>query len=97
MPYSAQVDCFSIFKFNCLSRDQRGQRKLSSKEKREYENLEKKIAQLETEKAEAENELYNSPPTEVSEVQKLHEKVEGLGQEIDIATERWLELAEIDS
>ncbi|ABG49778.1 ABC transporter related [Trichodesmium erythraeum IMS101] len=80
-----------------VSRDQRGQRKLSSKEKREYENLEKKIAQLETEKAEAENELYNSPPTEVSEVQKLHEKVEGLGQEIDIATERWLELAEIDS
>ncbi|MGD1701788.1 ATP-binding cassette domain-containing protein [Dapis sp. BLCC M229] len=80
-----------------VSRDKTGQRKLSSKEKREYQNLEKKIAQLEAEKAEAENELYNAPPTEVSEVQKLHEKVESLGQEIDIATERWLELAEIDS
>ncbi len=80
-----------------VSRDKTGQRKLSSKEKREYENLEKKIAQLEAEKAKAENELYNAPPTEVSEVQKLHEKVESLGQEIDIATERWLELAEIDS
>ena len=84
-------------KLERVSRDQTGQRKLSSKEKREYENLEKKIAQLETEKAEAENELYNAPPAEVSEVQKLHEKVESLGQEIDIATERWLELAEIDS
>ncbi len=80
-----------------VSRDKTGQRKLSSKEKREYQNLEKKIAQLEAEKAEAENELYNAPPTEVSEVQKLHEKVESLGEEIDIATERWLELAEIDS
>ncbi|WP_143438356.1 ATP-binding cassette domain-containing protein, partial [Hydrocoleum sp. CS-953] len=80
-----------------VSRDKTGQRKLSSKEKREYQNLEKKIAQLEAEKAEAENKLYNAPPTEVSEVQKLHEKVESLGQEIDIATERWLELAEIDS
>ena len=80
-----------------VSRDKTGQRKLSSKEKREYQNLEKKIAQLEAEKAEEENKLYNAPPTEVSEVQKLHEKVENLGQEIDIATERWLELAEIDS
>ncbi|NEQ41733.1 MAG: ABC-F family ATP-binding cassette domain-containing protein, partial [Okeania sp. SIO3I5] len=80
-----------------VSRDKTGQRKLSSKEKREYQNLEKKIAQLEAEKAEAENKLYNAPPTEVSEVQKLHEKVESLGQEIDIATERWLELAEIES
>ncbi|MGK7919497.1 MAG: ABC-F family ATP-binding cassette domain-containing protein, partial [Trichodesmium sp.] len=80
-----------------VSRDKTGQRKLSSKEKREYQNLEKKIAQLEAEKAEAENQLYNAPPTDFSEVQKLHEKVESLGEEIDIATERWLELAEIDS
>ncbi|MEB3341509.1 ABC-F family ATP-binding cassette domain-containing protein [Okeania sp.] len=80
-----------------VSRDKTGQRKLSSKEKREYHNLEKKITQLEAEKAEAENKLYNEPPTEVSEVQKLHEKVESLGEEIDIATERWLELAEIES
>lgn len=80
-----------------VSRDPTGRRKLSSKEKREYQNLEKKIAQLETEKAEAENELYNAPPAKVSEVQKLHKKVENLGEEIDLTTERWLELAEIDS
>lgn len=80
-----------------VSRDPTGRRKLSSKEKREYQNLEKKIAQLEAEKAEAENELYNAPPAKVSEVQKLHKKVENLGEEIDLTTERWLELAEIDS
>ena len=80
-----------------VSRDPTGRRKLSSKEKQEYQNLEKKIAQLETEKAEAENELYNAPPAKVSEVQKLHKKVENLGEEIDLTTERWLELAEIDS
>ncbi|GGA27328.1 ABC-F family ATP-binding cassette domain-containing protein [Okeania sp. KiyG1] len=80
-----------------VSWDKNKQRKLSSKEKREYENLEKKIAQLEAEKAKYENELYNAPPGEVSEVQKLHEKVESLEKEIDTATERWLELAEINS
>ncbi|NEO54888.1 MAG: ABC-F family ATP-binding cassette domain-containing protein [Okeania sp. SIO3B5] len=80
-----------------VSWDKNRQRKLSSKEKREYENLEKKIAQLEAEKAKTENELYNAPPGEVSEVQKLHEKVESLEKEIDTATERWLELAEINS
>ncbi|NET25800.1 ABC-F family ATP-binding cassette domain-containing protein [Okeania sp. SIO1I7] len=80
-----------------VSWDKNRQRKLSSKEKREYENLEKKISQLEAEKAKTENELYNAPPGEVSEVQKLHEKVESLEKEIDTATERWLELAEINS
>ena len=80
-----------------ISWDKNRQRKLSSKEKREYENLEKKIAQLEVDKAKYENELYNAPPGEVSEVQKLHEKVENLEKEIDTATERWLELAEINS
>lgn len=80
-----------------VSWDKNKQRKLSSKEKREYESLEKKIAQLEAEKAKTENELYNAPPGDVSEVQKLHEKVESLEKEIDVATERWLELAEINS
>lgn len=80
-----------------VSRDKSGNRKLSSKEKREYEQLEKKIAKLEAEKEEAEKELYNQPPGAVSKVQELHQKVIELGEEIDAATERWLELAEIDS
>ncbi|MEA5496836.1 ABC-F family ATP-binding cassette domain-containing protein [Limnoraphis robusta] len=77
--------------------DKDGNRKLSSKEKKEYQALEKKIAKLEAEKAKLEAELYNVAPGKVSQVQELHHKVEQLTAEIDQATERWLELAEIDS
>ncbi|WP_413160784.1 ATP-binding cassette domain-containing protein [Capilliphycus salinus ALCB114379] len=77
--------------------DKDGNRKLSSKEKKEYQTLEKKIAKLEAEKEKLEAELYSAPPGKVSQVQELHQKVEQLTLEIDEATERWLELAEIDS
>lgn len=72
-------------------------RKLSSKEKREFEMLESKISQLEIEKAEAEKTLYSAPPGAVTQVRELYEKVEHITQAIDTATERWLELAEIES
>ncbi len=71
-------------------------RKLSSKEKREFEMLEGKIAQLEAEKAEAEKALYNAPPGAVLQVRQLYEQVQALTQAIDAATERWMELAEIE-
>ena len=77
--------------------DKSGQRKLSSKERREYEKLEVKIAELEAKKIELEQELYHAPPGAVSQVQDLHQQVETITQEIDNATERWLELAEIAS
>ena len=77
--------------------DKSGQRKLSSKERREYEKLEVKIAELEAKKVELEQELYHAPPGAVSKVQDLHQQVETITQEIDNATERWLELAEIAS
>lgn len=80
-----------------VSMDKNGQRKLSSKERREYETLEKKIAQLEAKKEQLEQELYQAPPGAVSKVQELHEQVEKIAQDIDEATERWLELAEIES
>ncbi|HAN75714.1 MAG TPA: multidrug ABC transporter ATP-binding protein [Planktothrix sp. UBA10369] len=75
--------------------DKSGQRKLSSKEKREYEKLETKIAELEGKKAQLEQKLYHAPPGAVSKVQDLHQQVENIIIEIDNATERWLELAEI--
>lgn len=74
-----------------------GRRKLSSKEKREYENLEKEIAKLEEKKQQLEAELYQASSTSVSRVQELHQQVESLTVEIDQATERWMELAEIAS
>lgn len=77
--------------------DKSGQRKLSSKERREYEKLESKIAELEAKKSKLEEELYHAPPGAVSKVQDLHQQVEMMTQEIDNATERWLELAEIAS
>ncbi|MBW4492889.1 MAG: ABC-F family ATP-binding cassette domain-containing protein [Oscillatoria princeps RMCB-10] len=70
-------------------------RKLSSKEKREFEMLEGKIADLEAEKAEVEKALYSAPPGEVTKVRELYERVERLKLAIDAATERWLELAEL--
>ncbi|HBB30457.1 MAG TPA: multidrug ABC transporter ATP-binding protein [Cyanobacteria bacterium UBA8803] len=72
-------------------------RGLSTWEKREFKELEAKIAQLEAEKAEAEKALYNPPPGKVTQVQDLYQQVETLTQAIDTATERWLELAEIDN
>lgn len=72
-------------------------RQLSSWEKREFEELEGKIAQLEAEKAETEKVLFNAPPGKVTQVQELYQQLETLNQAIETATERWLELAELES
>ncbi|MFB2983729.1 ABC-F family ATP-binding cassette domain-containing protein [Microseira sp. BLCC-F43] len=69
-------------------------KKLSFNEKREYEALEVKIPEMEAEKEEIEKILYNNPPSGFTEVQRLSERLAQLSQEIDSATERWLELAE---
>lgn len=69
-------------------------RKLSFKEKREYEELETKIPQMETEKAEIEKLLYYNPPAGFTEVQKLSERLAELNDAIETGTSRWLELAE---
>ncbi|NDJ20230.1 ATP-binding cassette domain-containing protein [Nostoc sp. B(2019)] len=72
-------------------------RGLSNWEKKEWVQLEDKIAQLEAEKTETEKTLANVSPGNYSQVQKLYEQVESLKQAIDVATERWLELAEMES
>jgi ATP-binding cassette subfamily F protein uup len=69
-------------------------RKLSFNEKREYANLETRIPELEATKAQLEHQLYHNPPSGFTEVQKLSEQLAQLNQEIDVSTERWLELAE---
>ncbi len=69
-------------------------RKLSFKEKREYEQLETEIPNLEAEKATLEKLLYHNAPADFAEVQRLSERLAELGQAIDTATERWLSLAE---
>ncbi|MDJ0674107.1 MAG: ABC-F family ATP-binding cassette domain-containing protein [Calothrix sp. MO_167.B42] len=72
-------------------------RRMSNWERKEFSELEGKIAHLETEKAEVEATMANTLPGNYSQVQQLYEQVETLKNQIDTATERWLELAEMDS
>lgn len=69
-------------------------KKLSFKEKREYELLEIQIPEMETEKEALEKQLYSNPPGGFAEMQQLTERLAAISQAIDTATERWLELAE---
>ena len=71
--------------------------KVSNKEKREYASLENKIPKLEAKKAELEKLLYPEPPSDYEELQQLSEKIAKVSAEIDTATERWMELAELIS
>ncbi|NJL46592.1 MAG: ABC-F family ATP-binding cassette domain-containing protein [Leptolyngbyaceae cyanobacterium SM2_5_2] len=69
-------------------------KKLSYKEKREYEQLETQIPAMEAEKEALEKQLYGSTPTDYEEVTRLSERLGELTTAIDTATERWMELAE---
>ncbi|MDJ0845086.1 ABC-F family ATP-binding cassette domain-containing protein [Crocosphaera sp.] len=71
--------------------------KLTFKEKYEYKDLEEKIPLLEAEKEQLETKLYNNPTTDFAEMQTLTERLSQLVEEIDTATERWLQLAEKES
>ncbi|MEG4111873.1 MULTISPECIES: ABC-F family ATP-binding cassette domain-containing protein [unclassified Microcoleus] len=68
--------------------------KISFNEKREYEQLESQIPKMEAEKEEIEKILSNNAPSGFAEMKKLSDRLAQLTQEIDRATERWLELAE---
>ena len=72
-------------------------RRLSNYERREYDKLEGKIAEMEMKKEELEKTLYHNPPSDFNQLQELSEKLSSLSKEIDSATERWMELAERDS
>ncbi|MEA5596919.1 ABC-F family ATP-binding cassette domain-containing protein [Rivularia sp. UHCC 0363] len=78
-----------------IKEDNKKKRRLSNWERKEFEQLEGKIAQLEEDKVKAEMGLTKAAGN-YAEVQKLFEKVENLKKDIDKATERWMELAEID-
>ncbi len=75
----------------------RASNKASNKEKREYASLEDKIPQLEAKKEKLEKLLYPTPPDDYEELQKLSEEIAAIAEEIDTATERWMELAELIS
>ncbi|UBM60352.1 ABC-F family ATP-binding cassette domain-containing protein [Marinilongibacter aquaticus] len=68
-------------------------RKLSYKEKREFEALEKQIADFEERKAQI-MEQMNGDETDFTVLQKLGEELESLKEELEMAELRWLELSE---
>lgn len=70
-------------------------KKISYKEKREYASLEEKIPVLEEEKETLEKQLYTNPPSDYNEMQAMSQRLADLTTEIDTATERWIELAEL--
>ena len=70
-------------------------RKMSFKEKREFEQLEKEIAQLEAEKAQIE-ELLCSGTLSVDELTDKSKRLPEVNELIDEKTMRWLELSEIE-
>jgi ATP-binding cassette subfamily F protein uup len=69
-------------------------KKFSFKEKKEYEELERKIPEMESHKESIEQLLYTNPPTDFEEMSRLTEELSKLTQSIDTATDRWMELAE---
>ena len=70
-------------------------RKMSFKEKREFEQLEKEIAELEAEKAQIE-ELLCSGTLSVDELTEKSKRLPEVNDLIDEKTMRWLELSEIE-
>ena len=69
---------------------------MSFKEKREFEQLEKDIAELESEKAQIE-ELLCSGTLSVDELTEKSKRLPEVNDLIDEKTMRWLELSEIES
>lgn len=71
-------------------------RRMTFKEKQEFERLEKEIAQLEQEKAEIEEALC-SGTLDVDQLTEKSKRLPLLNDEIDEKSMRWLELSEIES
>ena len=71
-------------------------RKLSDKEKREMEQLEKDIAALEAEKKQIEDALCGGT-TSVDEITAMSKRLPLLNNELDEKSMRWLELSEIEA
>ena len=71
-------------------------RRLSYKEKREMEQLEKDIAALETEKKQIEDALCGGT-TSVDDITAMSKRLPVLNDELDEKSMRWLELSEIEN
>lgn len=73
-----------------------GKRKMSYKEKQEYERLQGELEALEKQKAEVEAKLATGT-TDHKQLQQWSEEVGAINAKIDEKTMRWLELSELDA
>ncbi|MGK7929705.1 MAG: ABC-F family ATP-binding cassette domain-containing protein [Spirulina sp.] len=78
------------------TKPQNRSRRLSNYQRRELEQLEQKVPELEEQKSQLEHTIYNDPPAGYTKLQELTDRLAQLNEEIEKATERWLELAELD-
>ena len=76
-----------------LSEPRGGPRKLSFKERRECEELEKTIDRNEARKSEVERQLAASPSDFVV-VDALYSELQSLNRQLEVDVDRWAELAE---
>ena len=74
-------------------KEQKEKKKLSYKEKREFEELETRIPELETKKAEL-IEALNQASNDHFQLQEISEQLKQIEQELDEKEMRWLELSE---
>ncbi len=77
-----------------VAADSSAKRKLTFKEKREFEDIELRIAETETRKAEAEASLATNGSDHVL-VAKLYEELQAINELLDRDLTRWAELAEL--
>jgi len=77
-----------------ISSSSNGKKKVSMKEKIEYENLEKEIAGLEVEKGQV-TEKLNSGETRHEQLLKWSQQVKNITEQIEKKSARWLELSEV--
>ena len=76
------------------SRQKNKLRKLSFKEQRELEQLTTKIDELESQQTDLQSQI-NGSGDDYLRMQSLAVQLETVDSELDVATERWLELEEI--
>lgn len=69
-------------------------KKLSFKEQKELEDSEVKIAELEGNIQELSNSLLTIDSADYTKIQEISKTIEGLNQELETVTERWLTLSE---
>ena len=78
------------------SRPKKSSSGLSYKEKRELEQLEGEIPDLEERKAKLEVQLYQNPPDDHVALETLSHELAALSSQIEESTVRWMELAEME-